>query len=165
VRPSSRALAAATLVLAGCATGVPVERQVVVSGERFSNVQGEADLLVRTFLPGTVDGDRREVVGARCDVVSSLYRTALVTPARLVVPNFGPQSPDISVTCLADDLAGTGTVAIVTRWNRPPGYWGYPGAVWDPWPGYGWGWPGYAVPVSNYPDLFLEMRRQPPQHR
>jgi hypothetical protein len=148
--------AGAALMLAACAGGVPVERQTVVSGGRFDAVQGEAALVVRTFLP-EVAGERREVVGARCAVLSSLYAAELVTPSRLVVPNFGPQSPELTVDCTAGELAGGGTARIVTRWREPPGYWGPPwGGFYRPY-GLGWyGGPGY--PVSDYPDLFVVMR-------
>jgi hypothetical protein len=148
------------LLLAGCASGVPVERQVTVQGGHFQDVQGEAALLVRTFLPEQ-DGQRLEVVGARCDVVSSLYTTELVTPSRLVVPNFGPQSPELSFTCRAGERTGTAVVRIATYWRSPPGYWGaYPG--WG-YPGYGgwgyggWGYGGWGYgggyPYSDYPDI------------
>jgi hypothetical protein len=154
--------ALAVLLLAGCATGVPVERQTVVAGNRFNNVQGEARFVVRTFLPGDAGGERREVVGARCTALSSLYQAELVSPARLVVPNFGPQSPEITVSCTAGALSGSATAKIVTRWDGPPAY---PGGVWGPgWgPGWdggwgGWGWGGYGYPVSDYPDLIVPMR-------
>jgi hypothetical protein len=148
-------LLAPALGLAACATGVPVERQVVVPGGRFDAVQGEAQLTVRTFLPQEGD-ERREVVGADCTVVSSLYSAELVTPARLVVPNFGPQSPELEIDCRAGDLAGSGRVRIVTRWQQPPGYWGYP---WGPygWPGWGW-YGGPGLPVSDYPNLDVIMQ-------
>ena len=153
------AFTAAVLMLGACATGVPVERQVVVPGSRFAAVSGEAAFIVRSFLPDQ-SGERREVVGARCEAVSSLYRTELVTPARLVVPNFGPQSPEIAVACTAGDLSGSATARIRTFWREPPGYWGYPGA--GPYGFYrpfGWGWSGGAgYPVSDYPDLAVPMR-------
>jgi hypothetical protein len=152
-------LAAVGLVLAGCASGVPVSRQVVVPGGQFQAVQGEAGLLVRTFVEDPA-GERREVVGAACDIVSSLYRASVVTPSRLVVPNFGAQSPLLTADCRADGLSGSGSVRIVTRWQQPPGgYWGYPG-FWGPW---GWdgpwgGWSGPGYPVSDYPNLFVLLR-------
>ncbi len=151
------------LLLGACASGVPVERQVVVQGGRFDAVRGEAGLLVRTFVD---EGDqRREVIGADCDIVSSLYAARLVTPSRLVVPNFGPQSPQLTATCRTGNLNGSGTIGILTRWQQPPGYWGYPGGLWrgpwgDPW-GWGggpWGWGGPGYPISEYPDLFVTLR-------
>ncbi len=145
---------AAVLPLAACAGGVPVDHQVVVSGSRFQAVQGEAALTVRTFL----EDNRSEVVGATCEVVSSLYFTKLVTPSRLVVPNFGPQSPELTATCHAGALAGSGTVPVITRWQTVPGpYWGYPGGLYRPW-GYGWYDYGPGYPVSDYPDLRVILR-------
>jgi hypothetical protein len=146
------------VLLAGCAAGVPVERQVVVPGDRFASVQGEAAFFVRTFLAEEIRGERNEVVGARCQLVSSLYSAELVTPSRVVVPNFGPQSPDLDVACVAGEWSGSGSLRIVTRWNEPPGYWGYPGP-WGPWgPGWGGGWYGPTYPISDYPDLNVLLR-------
>jgi hypothetical protein len=154
------ALVALPLV-AACAAGVPVERQVVVPGDRFIAVQGEAGLFVRTFLPPE-GRDRREVVGADCKVVSSLYAAEVVTPSRLVVPNFGPQSPELVATCVAGELTGTGRTRILTRWQTSPWGWGYPGpgvaaAPWG-WGAPGWGWYEPSYPVSDYPDLIVTMR-------
>jgi hypothetical protein len=147
-------------LLAGCATGVPVERSVVVSGARFEAVRGEADLLVRSYVADEA-GERREVLGATCDVRSSLYEATLVTPSRLVVPNFGPQSPELSFACRAGELAGTAQRDVVTYWRDAPGYWGYPGPFYGPfgpdlWGG--WGWYGPAYPVSGYPDVAVQLR-------
>lgn len=162
--PRSSLAAVAALLLAGCAAGVPVERQTVVAGDRFNNVQGEARFVVRTVLaaPGSAN-DRGEVVGARCTALSSLYAAELVTPSRLVVPNFGPQSPEIAVSCTAGALSGSATAAIVTRWDGPPAYPGWGpgwGPGWDPlWgPAYpGWGWPAPSYPVSSYPNLIVPL--------
>ena len=147
-------VAASALLLAGCASGVPVERQTVVPGAGFQAVQGEASLVVRTFLP-PVEGARQEVLGARCAVVSSLYRAELVTPSRLLVPNFGPQSPEITFDCRAGALAGSGTVRIATYWRDAPGFGGY--GFYRPWGPWGW-YGGAGYPVSQYPDVAIELR-------
>ncbi len=147
---------AAGLLLSACASGVPVERQYVVPGGSFTNIQGEARLLVRTFVE-QADG-HHEVIGATCEVTSSLYDIAVTTPARLVVPNFGPQSPELSFTCRAGELAGTARRDIVTTWRYPPS--SPPG--WGPW----WGGPGWygdwrggqAIPVSRYPEARIVLR-------
>jgi hypothetical protein len=152
-------LAALGLVLAGCASGVPVSRQVVVPGGQFQAVQGEAGLLVRTFVEDP-SGQRSEVLGAKCDIVSSLYTASVVTPSRLVVPNFGAQSPVLTADCRADKLSGSGNVRIITRWQQQPGYWGYPG-WWGPWGGpWGWDspWGGPGFPISEYPNLLVMLR-------
>jgi hypothetical protein len=146
-------------LLGGCATGVPVERSVVVSGARFQAVQGEADLVVRTFVEDAA-GERGEVLGAVCQVRTSLYDAELTTPSRLVLPNFGPQSPELEFTCRAGELTGAARRDIITRWNQPPGYWGYPGPFYGgPWGPWGpWGAWGPAFPVSEYPDVAVRLR-------
>ncbi len=158
--PRNSLAALAALHLAGCATGVPVERQTVVAGDRFSNVQGEARFVVRTALASPAAGnDRREVLGARCTALSSLYEAEFVTPSRLVVPNFGPQSPEITVSCTAGELSGSAAARIVTRWDGPPAYPGWGPGWGPPWAlGYpGRGWPAPAYPVSSYPDLIVPL--------
>lgn len=157
------------LALAGCAAGQPIDRQVVVSGARFDNVRGEMATDVRTYITGE-DGQSRELSGAACEVASSLYSTSLVTPARLVVPSFGPQSPELDVICAAGDASGSATVRPNTTWRYPPGYYSAPavgvyggtGGVagvslgWGGWGGWGYGAPAY--PVSQYPDVRVELR-------
>ncbi len=147
---------AAALLLAACAAGAPVTRQVVVSGAGFSAVQGESALVVRTATRDA-GGALTEVIGAECAVVTSLYETRLVTPARLVVPNFGPQSPELNLDCRSGDLRGAAGRAIRTyaRGGYYGPYVGYPGAFapWGP-----WGWAGPAYVVSSYPDVVVELR-------
>ncbi len=158
----------ACVALAGCTTsGVPVSRQVVVSGGNFQAVQGEAQFFVRAFLPPEGD-QRREVLGARCDVVSSLYAAEVVTPSRVVVPNFGPQSPEITVTCRADHASGSSHMRIITRWQPAPGFYGDP--FWGPGWGPGWGGPwgpwggwGPSYPISSYPDIEVTLTAAPPR--
>lgn len=147
------------LQIAGCASGVPVTDQTVVAGERFANVHGEARLIVRAFV-AEAENTQREVVGARCGLESSLFSAEFRTPTRLVVPNFGPQSPELSVSCRAGNLQGTGRVAIRTRWQYPPGYGGFPYAypLGRPYGVLGFGgWGTGAFPVSYYPDLHVSL--------
>lgn len=155
-RPAPLLVALLSLGLAACSSGVPVERQVVVPGGNFAAVQGEARLTVRTFLPES-GGTRGEVIGADCTVLTSLYSARLVTPSRLVVPNFGPQSPEITVDCKAGALTGSATVRVFTNWQYAPGPWGPYGGYYGP---YGpWGWGGAAgYPLSEYPDVAVTLR-------
>ncbi len=152
------------MALAGCAGGLPLGPDVVVSGAKYVAVQGEADLVVRTFLVDPA-GQKREVAGATCAIDSSLYSARLTTPARLRVPNFGPQSPVLTLTCAAGELKGGGQVGIETFWRAAPGmYGGYYGGPYGPgpgpwgWPGPGWGLYGPSYPVSEYPDLRVILR-------
>lgn len=163
------ALLTAAALISGCATdraALPVERRVVVPGAEFAAVRGEADLVVRTFVEDAA-GARAEVGGATCGVTSSLYRATLTTPARLVVPNFGPQSPELLLDCRAGELRGTATRDISTTWRYAPGYpVGYP-YRYGPyaWPGYqgGFGGPlGWydrpAYPRSDYRNVSVLLR-------
>jgi len=153
-------LLASLAVLGACAGGVPVQQEVVVPGGGFAGVQGEARLTVRTYIEDAA-GARNEVLGAHCDVITSLYTAVVVTPARLVVPNFGPQSPELRFDCRAADLRGTARRTVTTTWQYPPGYlatpypliYGGPGVF--GWGGAGWYGPGY--PVSRYPDVFVRL--------
>jgi hypothetical protein len=162
---SASALVAIAL-LATCTTSQPIDREVVVSGARFDSVRGETMTNVRTFIEAP-DGQIRELAGAMCSVTSSLYSTELITPARLVLPSFGAQSPELVVSCSAGDLSGTTRVAVSTQWRYPPGYYGYPavgiyggtGGLGGAALGWGgWGYGAAAYPISQYPDVRLNLR-------
>ncbi len=156
------ALAAlAFAALAGCVqSGPPLGPTVMVPGARFNDVQGQADTVVRAFAAGP-DGETREIGGAVCDVGTILYSARLVTPARLVVPSFGPQSPTIVVSCAAGEWRGAAEKEISVLWVRAPGDWGGPG----PWGGfYGggpWGWDSWggrsSFPRFVYRDINVMM--------
>jgi hypothetical protein len=156
-------LALTALCLAGCARGVPIENEAIVSGARFDAVQGEARLAVRTFLPAEGNA-RREVLGAKCDLDTSLYSLSFTTPVRLKLPNFGAQSPELDIVCSAGEWTGAARVEIRTDWDYPPGGHGYVGyGYYGPYGYYGgpyggWGWPEVAVPRSYYPNVNVMLR-------
>lgn len=150
-----------SLTLGGCAGGLPLGPDVVVSGAKYVAVQGEADLVARTFVIDAA-GQKLEVAGAVCDVESSLYSARLTTPARLRVPNFGPQSPALGFSCAAGELKGGATVGIETYWRTAPGMYGPYWEAYGPgalgWPGPGWGLYGPSYPVSEYPNVHVILR-------
>lgn len=155
----------AALLLAGCATGgLPTGPAVVVPGARFDGVRGESELMVRAHVE--TEAGRREIGGARCTVTTGLYEVAVVTPARLVVPNFGPQSPTLRIACVAGELTGSAERSILTRWRDAPGAWGpYPGyvgiGIGGVWGGGAWGWglSGPSFPEFVYPDVSVPLGR------
>ena len=158
------ALAAAAL-LAGCAQGgLPLGPAVAVPAARFAEVRGQADLVVRAAIPAG-EREAREVGGAVCEVSTILFEAQLTTPARLVVPSFGPQSPTLVIDCRAGELRGRAERPVVTRWVNAPGAWPGPGP-WGPGYGYGgwggwggpWGWSGPSYPVFEYPDVTVMLR-------
>lgn len=157
-------------LLAGCAGGLPLGPDVMVGGQNFAAARGEADLVVRTHVIGA-DGSEREVGGAVCDVTSVLYSARLTTPARLRLPNFGAQSPELMLDCAAGELRGSASRPITTVWRTAPGYpgvggwygggWYGPGWYGPGWYGPGWGpwdYPEPRYPVSLYPDVSVQLR-------
>jgi hypothetical protein len=130
------------LGLAGCSGAA--ERDVVVSATGLPAVS-TADLVVRAFVVDAA-GRRREVSGADCRVSSERYSTRLDTPARLLVPNLGSQSPTLRFECRAGGLRGEAESAVATDWRAHPfGYGAY-------------GWEGPSHPVSDYPDVSVVLR-------
>jgi hypothetical protein len=163
LRPGA-ALAALALAgaLAGCAaSGLP---PTTVAVPAQAGAQGQAETVIRAFLPGPGE-DRREVGGAECEVSTILFSTRVVTPARLLFPSYGAQSPTLVVACRAGELTGAAEQEVVTRWVRPPGG-GAWGAGWGPgpwgpgpwgWGGGPWGWSGPSYPTFVYPDVAVTL--------
>lgn len=158
--PARLAAVAGLVLLAGCAErGLPLGPPVTVPAP--AGAQGQAQVVIRAFLPGP-GGDRREVGGAICEVSSILFRTRAVTPAKVVFPSYGAQSPTLQVDCAAGAARGQAVQPVRTEWVSPPGAgpWG-PGPWGGPWgPGWGgawgpgpWGWNGPSYPVFIYPDV------------
>lgn len=166
MRPVAAVFAA--LALGGCAAGgLPLRETVAVPAGRFEAVQGQAEVVVRSFITDEA-GQTRELGGASCEVTSILFSTRLQTPGRVVFPGFGPQSPTLDIDCRAGELAGSAEVAVEGQWVRMPGAWPGPG----PWPyGYGgwggpWGGPwaggawggGPSYVTFVYPDVNVPLR-------
>lgn len=163
-----RAIAAAVglAVLTGCAErGLPLGPAVAVPAP--PGAQGQAQTVIRAFLPGPGE-ERREVAGAVCDVSTILFRARVVTPARVLFPSYGAQSPTLAVDCRAGGLAGAAEQPVVTRWVRPPGGgpWGpgpWGGGPWGGpwgWDGGPWGWNGPSYPVFVYPDIAVTLAQR-----
>lgn len=155
-------LLAAALAVSGCAAGgLPLGPTVVVPAQPGVAAQGQADVVVRSFAAAP-DGKRAEVGGAECRVDSILFKTRLTTPARVVFPSFGPQSPTLSVACEAKGWKGAAEQGVVINWVNPPGAWPGPGPY-GPWGGWGggWGWNGWGAPAVAtfvYPDIHVLLR-------
>lgn len=168
MRPSKALPLAAGLALAGCAAGgLPLGPAVVVPAGPGVAAQGQADVVVRSFA-ATPDGERAEVGGAACEVDTILFRTRLRTPARVVFPSFGPQSPTLKVTCNANGWKGVAEQGVLVRWINAPGAWPGPYGPgpwsWGGWgPGWGgWGaWGGPSTPTFVYPDIHVILAPPP----
>jgi hypothetical protein len=106
---------------AGCSTsgggqGTATTRAVAVPNVSLPPAQGETALDIRAVGPA---GDER--VGVPCTATSPLFTAGADAPARVLVPDYGPNAPEITVTCQG------GRAAVVARpmlaWSGGLGGW------------------------------------------
>jgi hypothetical protein len=142
----------------GGGKGLPVvamqsSRDVVVPPGRGKPLA----LAVRAFVPGAEGW--QEVTGARCRVTGGeFFGAELVAPARLVVPDLGPDAPVLRAECTGAGTAGAAAVAPAFGWPEE----GRPAAVHRIWWGGGW-WRGFQkTGPMRYPDLAVGMRQAAP---
>lgn len=158
---------AAALTLAGCGgggyellgpqgggNGLPAVTMRANEGVVVPPGRGaQKALALRTFTP-TADG-WQEAPGAQCTVVAGDYFTAtVVTPVRLLLPDLGPDAPQIRADCTLGTAKGAAAVAPAFSWPAeghasPPARVAYSGGWW-----YGFQKSG---PLS-YPDLSVGLR-------
>ena len=115
------ALAAVATILAGCETaditqppiavipkdargavGIDVYGAARAAGNPVPRFRGQETVAVRT------NGSRKdqsfgEIIGSTCQLDSGLYTATFQTPANIVVPDYGPNSPALFVMCTAPD--------------------------------------------------------------
>jgi hypothetical protein len=116
--------------------------------------RGDIGVAVRSFLPA---GDSlAETRGARCAVTAGAYRAAVATPARVVLPDLGPDAPLVRADCVGASAQGSLAVAPYYPW--PPDV--KPSAPQRIWWGAGW-WRGYQKSgPMRYPDLNLVLNQR-----
>jgi hypothetical protein len=156
-------------VLAGC-TGTPAPygvQSVVVAqtpGVAAPAAQGQTDLVVRA-VPAGVAGE--ELLGAACVAESPYFSASFTTPARLLLPDYGPAAPVVTVSCRAGNAAGSLSAQPGPAWSGGLAGWpaigisvGTGSGGWDGGGvGVGLGWYGGAVGTSGgggparYPEL------------
>jgi hypothetical protein len=109
-------------------------------------------LAVRTFVPGA-DG-WAEIAGARCRVTAGEFLVAdLVTPARLTLPDLGPDAPPLRADCSTGTAQGTDVVMPAFGWPESG-----PQAAERVWWGGGWWYGGMKTGPLHYPDLAVGLR-------
>ena len=148
------------MALAGCATervagggqGLPQVAMRNNSSEVVPPGRASLGLAVRTFVPA--DDGWSEVTGARCRVTGGHYFAAeLVTPARLIVQDLGPDAPPLQAECASGTLRGADAVAPAFGWPEE----GRPSAVHRFWWGGGWWWGYQRTGPMRYPDLAVAL--------
>jgi hypothetical protein len=161
------------IALAGCAGGEYQQISGIKGGGRglpVVSMRANSDevvppgrgapigLAVRAFVPGTEE-EWTEVAGARCHVTGGNFFSAdLVTPARLVLPDLGPDAPALRADCASGAATGTDIVGPVYSWpaDRP-----VPPLNRFVWGG-GWWYGLQKSGPMRYPDLAVGMRYQAP---
>ena len=115
----------------------------------------ELGVAVRAFVPDAAGTEGwQEVAGARCRVTGGdYYRADLVTPARLVIPDLGPDAPVLVATCENGAASGRSAVAPAYGWRNP----GVPSPGNRVWWGGGWWWGMQKSGPMRYPDLSVGM--------
>lgn len=156
-------VALAALALAGCGGGAYDWRSVAGGGAGLPQVamapSGETvvppgrgarrAVAVRTFV-GAPGGDWTEVKGATCTVTAEPFlKATLVTPARLVLPDLGPDAPSLRAECATPTQWGSDVVAPVFHWPAE----GRPNGLERAWWGGGWWWGYQKTGPLTYPDI------------
>ncbi len=161
---------AAALALAGCAAGeiagfgpavrgggggLPATRAEARPDAMTSPGRRELGLALRTFTSET-DGSRVEIRGATCRITGGAFEATLVTPARLVIPDLGPDAPVLQADCTAGALAGAAAVEPDFVWipggGNPPQR-----VLW----GLGWSYGFEKTGPLHYPDLAVGLVERP----
>ena len=157
----------AVIGMAGCvAPGAAPPGVDTVSATRTAGVpaplaSGETQIIVRA-VPAAAPG--QELRGAQCVAEAPWFRAEFVSPARVLVPDFGSQAPAINVTCRAGTGSGSAVAQPQAAWSGGMGCWpavgisvgtGSNSGV-----GVGLGWWGGGgagasggVPVVTYPEV------------
>ena len=90
------------------AVGVDVYAKARAQGNPVPRFRGQETVQIRSF--GTTDKGRSELSGVPCTAETGLYKASFVTPANLIVPDYGPDSPALFVRCVTEGKSGSVTV-------------------------------------------------------
>ncbi len=158
---------AACLALAGCAGGdlagfgpavrgggggLPPTRAEARPDLMTPPGRRELGFALRTFVEA-VDGSLDEVQGATCTISGGAFEARVVTPARVIVPDLGPDAPVLRADCASGQLLGAAAMPPGFAWARsggsPPER-----ALW----GLGWTFGYEKVGPMGYPNLPVILR-------
>jgi len=154
--------------LAGCATtsaqGLATVAVTPKPDVAAPAARGETAMVVRA-VPAGADGT--ELQGAACVADSAYFTASFTAPAQLLMPDFGPASPEVTVSCRAGTATGTLAARPVQAWSGGLGGWPAVGVSVGTGSfegvGVGVGWYGGAAGVSTggasarYPEVRVPM--------
>ena len=93
------------------AVGIDVYARPRSAGNPVPAFRGQNTVQIRTF--GQSENGRGEMSGVACLLDSGVYKATFTTPANLIVPNYGPNSPALFVRCTTDTQSGSVTSSVV----------------------------------------------------
>jgi len=93
------------------AVGVDVYARARSQGNPAPRFRGQDTVQVRAF--GQGENGRAELTGVSCKLDSGLYTASFATPANVVVPDYGANSPALFVRCEIGTQSGSSTVNVV----------------------------------------------------
>lgn len=86
------------------AVGVDVYARARSRGNPVPRFRGQETVQVRTWHKGS------ELSGVPCTLDSGVYKASFRSPANIVVPDYGPNSPAVFVRCESSTASGSVTV-------------------------------------------------------
>lgn len=98
--------------IAGNAVGLDVYARQRSRGNPVPAFRGQNTVQIRTWGPLS-EGGRGEISGVQCSLDSGIYKAVFTTPANLIVPDYGPNSPALFVRCTTPDTSGSITSSVV----------------------------------------------------
>ena len=165
-------LVAAALSLIGCAnqggqTAAPLVPSQLREGAGMPPAWGVTQVAVRAYV--TEVGATREASGAACELASPYSTASFTAPATVSVPDLGPQTPVLRISCSDGARRGVADVQAALRstngglagWPAigvSVGTGGYSGVSVGGFWGGGWGTSGPNVQQAVYPDAQVMMR-------
>lgn len=94
------------------AVGIDVYARPRSAGNPVPAFRGQNTVQIRT--QGKLnDGGFGEISGVPCILDSGVYKAAFTTPANLIVPDYGPNSPALFVRCTTDTTSGSITANVL----------------------------------------------------
>lgn len=149
---------AAILVLAGCAGNVygggSGLNEVVMkrTNDDFAPpARGYVGVALRAFAAGP-DGNWVEVDGASCRVSAGPYRAVAASPARVVLPDLGPDAPPVQADCSTASASGSARVLPDFSWPQEAKPDAFNRIAYA-----GWWWGYEKSGPMRYPDLSVGM--------
>lgn len=128
MRPLTKFIICATSLLVACAPAEITSPPVTITPKHKANAvgldvyagprrrgnpvpkfRGQETFAVRSS--GIADdGQRKELSGVPCTLDAGVYTASFVTPANIIVPDYGPNSPALFIRCASENQSGSSTV-------------------------------------------------------